>query len=379
MVTLQEITVHAVGVPITRGFTFASGSAGIAGERAGLVLVRVRDSEGCVGWGQSRPVPSWSYETIHSAVSTLRQYLAPALIGHNPWDRAGAHARMFARIGRGPSEGMPIAKSALDLALHDLIARRAGQPLRALLGGPATAAAIPLSWTCTAHDVATIDADVGEGLAAGLRHFNFKAAVTPASDIALARRLAQLVPAGSFLWADCNQGFTLPDAIRVVGAFEECGVSLLEQPLPADQPHLLEALRARTKLPLAVDEACVSAGDFFDYLRRGLVDYFVLKLPRSAGVWPSTIQLAVSQAAGVPFVVSGLADGLLTKVASAQVAAAYGVNRPMALNGSQFLDESALFPDKAKWEHAGAVHLDGTPGIGPIPDEREILRSTLDL
>jgi L-alanine-DL-glutamate epimerase-like enolase superfamily enzyme len=377
--TIAEVNVYPVGVPITRGFTFASGSAGGAGGTAGLLLVKVVDNEGNVGWGQSRPVPSWSYETIESAVSTVRNYLAPALIGLNPWDRMGAHARMFARIGRGPSNGMPIAKAAVDLALHDLLGRITGQPLRALLGGDVNAERIELSWTCTAHKVEEIEADVDEGLSLGLRHFNFKAAVEPSSDIALARKLSTLVPAGSFLWADCNQGFSLPDAVRVAAAFEEIGVDLLEQPLPADQPHLMEALRSRTKLALAVDESSVSAGDFFAYASRGLVDYLVLKLPRSAGVWPSTLQLATAQSAGLSFVVSGLADGLLTKVASAQVAAAYGGTRPMALNGSQFLDESALFPDKASWEKDGAVHLDHRCGIGPVPDEAAIHRHLLSL
>lgn len=379
MATIREITVYPVGVPITRGFTFASGSAGGAGGTAALVLVKVCDSEGRVGWGQSRPVPSWSYETIESAVTTLRTYLAPALIGHNPWDRAGAHARMFARIGRGPSEGMPIAKAAMDLALHDLLARTVGQPLRAFLGSSAEPCAIALSWTCTAHDVEDIEADVNEGLEWGLRHFNFKAAVEPLSDIALARKLARLVPSGSFLWADCNQGFNLPDAVRVAAAFEEFGVDLLEQPLPADQPHLMESLRNRTSLALAVDESSVSPGDFFSYVRRGLVDYFVLKLPRSAGIWPSTLQLATARSGGLPFVVSGLADGLITKIASAQVAAAYGLKPPMALNGSQFIDESALFPDKENWERDGSVYLDASPGIGPVPDESALNENLLSL
>jgi L-alanine-DL-glutamate epimerase-like enolase superfamily enzyme len=379
MPTLTHVEVFPVGVPITRGFTFSSGTAGTVGTRAPLVLVRVRDSDGGIGWGQSWPVPSWSYDTIESVVTALRLHLGPAVIGVEPWDRVGLHARMFAAIGRGPSDGMPIAKAALDIAVHDLLARTAGVPLRALLGGPSAPVALPLSWTCTAHTADTIEADVADGFGRGLRHFNFKAAVSPESDIAVAKKLSTLVPAGSFLWADCNQGFTLPDAVRVANAFEGIGVNLLEQPLPADQPHLLEALRARTRLPLAVDEASVSPGDFFDYARRGLVDFFVLKVPRSGGVWPTFMQMATARAAGIPFVVSGLADGLLTKLAAAQVAAAFGSRCPLALNGSQFLDESALFPAKADWERDGTLHLGTQPGVGPAPDEAAVKKFALDL
>jgi len=38
------------------------------------------------------------------------------------------------------------------------------------------------------------------------------------------------------------------------------------------------------------------------------------------------------------------------------------------LNGSQFIDESALFPDKRRLEFDGAVHLGSEPGVGVAPD-----------
>jgi muconate cycloisomerase len=369
MSTIQNIEVFPVGVPITRGFTFASGHAGHAGQLATLVLVKLTDSAGQVGWGEGRPMPTWSYETAESVVTTLRHHLAPAVLGLSIWDRAGLHRRFQAAIGRGPSTGQPIAKAALDLALHDLLARAAGVPLRALLGGSPAPATLPLSWTCTAHTVAAVAPDLAEGVAAGHRHFNFKAATEPATDIAVARELVARAPAGAFIWADCNQGFQLPAATRVARAFADLGVDLLEQPLAADQTHLLAQLRARTSIALAVDEASVSPGDFFAHARAGLVDYLVVKLTRTGGIWPTLQQLATATAAGLPAVVSGLTDGLLTKLAAAQVAAAAGLTHPLALNGSQFLDESEFYPDKSAHESAGALHLGPTPGIGVQPRE----------
>ena len=372
MITIQQVEIFPVGVPITRGFTFASGSAGAAGQKAVLVFVKLTASSGEIGWGECRPMPAWSYETAHSAVTTLRHHLAPAILGLEIWDRAGLHRKMSAAIGRGPSTGQPIAKAALDLALHDLCARTAGLPLRAFLGGNSAPVSLPLSWTCTAHTADEAARDVGAGLAAGYAHFNFKAAVAPATDLAVARELVARAPAGAFIWADCNQGFQLHDAVRMAQAFAQLGVALLEQPLAADQLHLIAQLRVRTTIALAVDEASVSPGDFFAHARAGLVDYLVVKLTRSAGLWPSAQQLAVAASAGLPFVVSGLTDGLLTKLAACQLAAAAGGRHPLALNGSQFLDESALYPQKLSVEHHGSVHLDATPGIGVHPLESQV-------
>ena len=63
---------------------------------------------------------------------------------------------MQATIGRGPSTGQPIAKAALDLAVHDLCARAAGMSLRTFLGGGDERSCVGWSFTVTAHDAAAV-------------------------------------------------------------------------------------------------------------------------------------------------------------------------------------------------------------------------------
>ena len=118
-----------------KSFTFASGSAGTAGEAAPHLFVKMTDSEGRVAWGEGRPVPSWSYETLETVTMTVRHQLAPAVIGLPITDRRAIQRRMHQAIGRGPSTGQPIAKAAVDIAVHDLCAQAAGMTLRAFLGG----------------------------------------------------------------------------------------------------------------------------------------------------------------------------------------------------------------------------------------------------
>lgn len=369
MTTITQIDIYPVRLPVIKSFSFASGSAGKVGGTAPHVFVKVTDSAGNVGWGEGRPVSSWSYETLETIATTIRHHLASVLLGHDVSDRWGLGRKMYAAIGRGPSTGQPIAKAALDMALHDLCAKAAGMTLRAFLGGSNSRNQMALSYTLTGHDRDSIVEEMTEGKAAGFRHFNFKAAVAPETDIEVAETVKSEIPVGGFVWADANQGFQLHNARRVALAFEAIGVDLLEQPLPADQRHLMQALRQSTAIPLAIDEASVSPADFLHYVRDGLVDYLVVKMTRSGGIWPTLQQIAVAESAGLPLIVSGLTDGLLTKVAICQVALAHDFAGPAALNGSQFTDESALFPDKAAIERAGTVYLNDTPGIGIEPDE----------
>lgn len=365
---IAQIEVFLVQVPITRTFVFASGSAGTSGGVAEVPFVKMTGAEGIVGWSDARPTPSWNYETTGSIVSAIRDHLGPAVLGLEATDRAGLHRAMHAVIGRGPSTGMPLAKAALDQAAHDLAARSAGLSLREYLGGSRERRRLELSWTVTAHDTAAAADDAGEALDLGFRHLNFKVGVERRTDIAVCRTLRGLIPDG-FLWGDANQSLSLREARTVARALEAEGCDLLEQPLRADLAFLMKDLRQATTLPLAADESTVSPADFLALVADRAVDYLVLKLTRSGGIHPSLQQLAIADAAGLAVVVSGLSDTFLTKIAAAQVAAAHGQTGPLALNGSQFLDESELFPDKPDFERGGAITLGDGPGLGCTPDE----------
>lgn len=374
---VERVEVFPVQLPVVKTFQYASGSAGTAGGAAPHVFVKVTDSHDETGWGEGRPHPAWAYETLESVTSTIRGYLAPAIVGLPVSDRWGLHQRLHQAIGRGPSMGQPVAKAAVDMAVHDLCARAAGLSLRSFLGGSDARANVALSYTVTAHDAEAAAAEVGEACGAGFKHFNFKAAVAPATDVAVARAVRDVAGPDAFVWADANQGFVLPEARRLVGELASIGVNVLEQPMAADRLHLLRQLRQACPLPLAVDEASVGPADFFAYAAEGLVDYLVLKVTRSGGIWPTLQQIGTAEAAGLPLLVSGLTDSLLTKVAVCQVALVFGFEGPAALNGSQFIDESALFPDKSRLESAGSVHLDAAAGLGVRPDEQVLAELSL--
>ena len=367
---IEDIEVFPVLLPVIETFEFASGSAGTAGGRAPHVFVKVTDSEGEVGWGEGRPVSQWSYETLETVSTTIRNYLAPALLGLPVADRWGMHRRMHATIGRGPSMGQPVAKAALDIAVHDLCARAAGMSLRSFIGGADERASVELSYTVTGRDAASAKEQVAGARQSGFKHFNFKAA--SGSDLEVARSVREAAGAEAFVWADANQGYALHQARAEAPRLAGAGVDVLEQPLPADRIHLMRELRRSVRIPLAVDESSVSPSDFFAYAAEGLVDYLVVKVTRSGGLWPTLAQISVAEAAGLPLLVSGLTDGLITKMAVCQVAAAFGCAGPAALNGSQFTDESAIFPDKARVESCGTVHLPADAGIGVRPDEEAL-------
>src|SRR2546425_862425 len=81
----------------------------------------------------------------------------------------------------------------------------AGQPLRNYLGGSSDRNTVVLSYTLTAHEVEAVQREVLDDMERGFRHFNFKAAVTPETDMALAKVIRRTAGPDAFVWADANQ------------------------------------------------------------------------------------------------------------------------------------------------------------------------------
>lgn len=79
---ITRVEIFPVPYPVTGHFKFFTKP-----ERPS-VLVKITCESGVSGWGQSVPIPTWSYETVESVVVTLERYIAPVLVGGNPFDIA---------------------------------------------------------------------------------------------------------------------------------------------------------------------------------------------------------------------------------------------------------------------------------------------------
>jgi L-alanine-DL-glutamate epimerase-like enolase superfamily enzyme len=304
------------------------------------VVVKVTLEDGTIGWGQSVPIPTWSYETPESVLSAIRAYLAPALIGADPLDLAGAHQKMNRAIAPSFSTGMPIAKAGIDLALHDIAGKLARMSLPEMWGRKPLDK-ITLSWTVNVRELSEAESLVAEGKALGYRHFNLKVAPDPRFDVELAKLVRKLAP-DCFLWADANGGYDAATALAVTPKLADAGVDILEQPVPANRLHAFREVKRLGALPILMDEGVVSSAELMEFIRLDLLDGVAMKPARTAGLWDARKQVEILEDAGLLFLGSGLTDPDLSLAASLHLYAAYGLKYPAALNGKQFLKGSLL-------------------------------------
>lgn len=376
-ISIRSVDVYPVELPMTAAFSISSGSVARPGEKAPHIFVRVTADDGKSGWGECRPVPFWSYETPQTVVTTLTKYLAPAVIGMDTANLRGIHQAMDRALARGTTTGQPIARSAIDHAIHDLLGQQTGLTLRQLLGGGGEPATATLSYTLTASDPKDVPAAVEAARKRGYHHFNFKVGVDPKKDVVMARAIREAIGPEAFCWADANQGYDVASAIRVCHELERIGVDVLEQPIRAGNLSGLQQICRSTDLPIAVDEGLVSPADLMQLIRMDAIDVVIGKITRSGGLLPSRQIFELAQAAGLSMLISGLTDGTCTLVCACQLAVAFNITRPCALNGPQFVDDwTVAGPSPVQGDQ---VTLGDRPGHGLSLKADEIIARSPDV
>ena len=241
------------------------------GHRITTVIAELRDDRypGLIGVGEG--YPDRFYGETPATMTAVLPLLVEAIgePGLSVAGLAAAGATMNATIAHHGA-----AKCALDIALHDLAAQVAGQPLHAFLG---------LSNDLPATDF-TIGIDrpdvVAERAARAARFPALKIKVGGPDDLATLEAVRR-VYAGP-IRVDANTGWQPDDAARLLPELERLGVELVEQPFP---PHRLDQLRwlqERSPLPIVADESAVTIDDLDGLV--GVVAGVNVKLAKCGGV-----------------------------------------------------------------------------------------------
>jgi len=333
-----------------------------------VVLVKVTADNGVVGWGESLPVPKWSYETLETAVVVLRRYFGPALLGRDPLDLDGAQAALDGALAPAFSTGMPLSRAGLDIALHDLAGKLTGRSV-AGLWGRARGGPVVLSWTIAVSTLEEAEVQIDAGRQRGYRNFNLKIAPDAPFDVALASLVRRRVPDG-FLWADANGGYDLETALEVAPKLAEAGVDVLEAPLRPNRISGYQALKRQGALPITMDEGLVSPVEVEEFIRLGMVDGVTVKVSRAGGLASAKRQVEIAQDEGLFWLLSGLTDPDVALAASLALAGAMGLERPAALNGPQFLTADVLVRPLAI--HGDLAQVPDGPGLGVEIDEGKV-------
>jgi L-alanine-DL-glutamate epimerase-like enolase superfamily enzyme len=271
-----------------------------------LITVRLRDSDGAEGVGYTYTVGAGG-----SAVAALlRDGLHDVVVGADAeliealWQRMWWHLHYG---GRGGS--VSLAVSAVDIALWDLKAKRAGLPLYRLLGGfdaavPCYAGGIDLDFTLDALLKQTDD-----NLAKGFRAIKMKVGRARLSeDVARVRAMRQHLGADFPLMADANMRWTVDEAIRAARALQDQNLIWLEEPTIPDDVAGHARIVRDGGVPIATGENLHTLHEFTQLIAAGGVTYPEPDVTNCGGVTVFMKVAHLAEAHNLPLTSHGVHD-----------------------------------------------------------------------
>ena len=362
--TLARVEAHVFRTPIKEPVRT---SFGTMTERV-AVFVRAEDSDGARGWGEIWcNFPNAAAE--HRA-QLFADIVAPRALGKSLDDPVALWAEIdralhVLRVQSGDAGALSAAAAGLDLAIHDLRARKRGLPLWRALGGtddsPLPIYASGLNPGRSAYDT------VGRMRAAGYRAFKIKVGFGTETDLDTLRPVARELKADERLMVDVNQGWDLRTACAMVPKLAEFGLQWIEEPLMADRP-LTEWTQVAAAAPtqLAGGENLRSAGPFQEVIDSGL---FGVIQPDAAkwGGHSGCLPVARAALAAGPTYCPHFLGGAIGLMHSLHLLAAVRGPGLLEVDANPNPLREGLLGDLMA-AHEGTVSLPGGQGLGLEPD-----------
>jgi L-Ala-D/L-Glu epimerase len=269
-----------------------------------VLVVEVRHS-GVSGFGEAQPLDRYE-ESVESAQAYLDEHAE--LLGDDPFALEEIMERLPAREFA--------ARAAIDAALHDLQGKLLGQPVWRLLGlrrpGP------PTSWTVWLGDPDDMARRAEQALER-FRRLKLKLGGRDGLDVERVRAVRGV--AGDLpLQVDVNEAWGLDEALEALPPLAELGVEYCEQPLPAGDVGGRE-LKARSPIPIYVDEDCHTLGDVAACAERA--HGVNVKLAKSGGLREALRMVHAARALGLGCMLGCMVESGLGISAGAQVASLF--------------------------------------------------------
>lgn len=361
---MKIATVESISIKIP--FTFGGAPTGYGGRNwttNNILLVKVQTDTGITGWGEA-----FCYGCTDAVRAALHSMIEPIVVGRD--------ARDIARLSRDLQQALHLfgrygitifALSGLDIALWDIAAKSAGQPLHRLLGGAGQTSLPAYASLLKYRDPERVAARTKQARDQGYRYI--KLHETEEAEVRAAREAAGN---GVPIMVDTNCPWTPEEARQMTLKLRPYDLHWLEEPIfPPEDFQAIARLRQGTGVPIAAGENNCTSFQFRDMLAAGAVDYAQPSVTKVGGVTEFLKIATLADAAGVTLMPHSpyFGPGFL---ATLQLTAARG--QPGALVERYHMDLEASLYGKLLDPVDGAFTVPDAPGLGCEPNP-DVIRS----
>ena len=320
-----------------------------------IVLVRVMDGDGTEGWGEctAGEGPFYSEEWTESAWSTLKDFLAPMVIGRE-FERARDVYPLMKSV-----RGNRMAKAALETACWDAAAKRAGVPLWQYAGG--TQVEIPCGVSIGIQDspealLEKIEREINAG------YQRIKIKIKPGWDLSILERVRARfaeVP----LMGDANSAYQLSDA-PLFRAMDKFNLMMIEQPLAYDDILDHAELQRQVQTPICLDESIRTPEDARHAIDLKSCRIINVKLGRVGGHAEAQRVEQVCRERNIPVWCGGMLESGVGRAHNIAMATLEGFTLPGDVSASARYWQEDIIDPPVTVTSKGTIIAPENPGIG---------------
>lgn len=278
-------------------------------DRTSNFILKIETDGKIVGYGCAAPDPVVTNETPNDVAQVINDIIAPYLKGKDPFNYALLLLDLKSLLGKRSS-----ALAMVDLALFDLISKKAEVPLYKFLGGYRTHMATSITIGIMGLEETLRYAD--EFVKKGFTILKIKGGSNLEEDIAKMKSIHEKYPAIELRF-DGNQGYTVKESVAFVKATAAIGIEIFEQPTKIESEERLGEVTDQVHIPVMADESLKTLTDAFRLAQNERVDMVNIKLQKVGGIWVGMHINSVAKAAKLDAMVGcidecglGIAAGL---------------------------------------------------------------------
>ncbi|MDU0353165.1 mandelate racemase/muconate lactonizing enzyme family protein [Paraglaciecola aquimarina] len=259
-----------------------------------VCLVKVETDSGIYGWGESGL--SGREKAVIGAIEHFKQFL----IGKDPKQIGALWQEMYRGQYFEGGRVLAAAIAAVDIALHDLVAKSLGVPVYQLLGGkqrneiPLFATSIKPMGQELIDDLLVLKNAGWKVLRATTgEHGNAEAPSTfePRESVAEVAKwmtiARQALGTEITLGIDYHHRLSVPETVSFIDRMPTGTLDFIEEPIRDESPAAYQTLRQMVNTPFAIGEEFTSKWDFSHYTQSALTNFGRVDICNAGGLTES--------------------------------------------------------------------------------------------
>ncbi len=292
---ITHIDIYRFSIPM-EPFVIATGIM----DYAQNVFIRVHTDSEHYGVGECSAFPMIVGETQETCLAMAKDF-AKMWVGKDASDIERRIQDLHNVAAHNPT-----IKSAFDMALYDLAAKAAGQPLYKFLGGEKRVVETDMT-----IGIGTADEMSQLALAyqkQGATILKIKLGKKPDDDLERMRKIREAVGQKMILRIDANQGWDYDAAMKCLNGMKDLNIEFCEQPMRTWYDDRLSDLREQTPIKIMADESCYNHHDARKLINSNSCDYINIKFSKSGGINEGLKIHHVAAEAGIPCMIGSMLE-----------------------------------------------------------------------